>query len=212
MKKTLLALSLAGLFATSAQAESDNLSQFYISASVGQATFDEDFNELEDLGASVDDSDTAFKFAVGYDFNEYFSVEAGYADLGELAINNSYSDYYDADFNITYNENIAATVSGLFASVIGKLPINEEFSLFAKVGYYSWDSDIDVAASVSQYVYGENYKSSAKESDSLDGNDPFFGIGTQYAFDEISIKAEYEIFDIEDSDVNVLTVGASYHF
>ncbi len=44
---------------------------------------DEFISGLDD-GATLDDSATAFRFYGGFDFNEYFSVEAQYIDFGSI--------------------------------------------------------------------------------------------------------------------------------
>src|SRR3546814_1380705 len=48
---------------------------FYLGAGAGQSFVDE---------TGYDDEDTAFSAFGGYQFNQWFGLEAGYADLGEL--------------------------------------------------------------------------------------------------------------------------------
>jgi hypothetical protein len=66
---------------------------FYVGASAGQSSAglssDDYRNDLQGVGinarnVSLDDSDTAWKAYAGYSFNEYFAVEAGYTNLGQM--------------------------------------------------------------------------------------------------------------------------------
>ena len=58
-----------------------------------------------DATSTLDDSDTAFGLALGYQANENFAVELAYVDLGDIAyaatgtVTDGFADY-DADFSL----------------------------------------------------------------------------------------------------------------
>ena len=65
----------------------------YVGLSIGQGSVDLPTTEvltlLDDGGGAFvneDDSDTVFDIHVGYQFNEYFSVEGGFANFGEYSL------------------------------------------------------------------------------------------------------------------------------
>src|SRR6476619_1304874 len=97
----LLLSSTLGAVAFGANAQDHHM---YMGAGVGQSKVNE---------GSYDDRDTAFSVFGGYDFNQYFSVEAGYADLGNLKSNVGGPD-------------LEATAP--YIAAVGKLPINDKVS------------------------------------------------------------------------------------
>ena len=142
--------------------------------------------EVEDSGLSFDDSDTGYKVFGGYRFMKYFGVEGGYMSFGEPSDEVSGID-------------VSIEATGWDAFAVGILPLGERFEVFGKLGLIFWDSDVDV---------------SGAGSDSDSGSDTAYGVGGAFLIGEhFAIRAEYEIFDIEDTeDVNMFSVGAEWRF
>jgi len=69
--------------------------------------------------------------------------------------------------------------------------------LFARVGAIDWDADV-----------------SAEGIDlSEGGTDLTYGIGAQFRVWSLGIRAEYEVFDIEDADtVDMISLGVTWTF
>ena len=66
--------------------------------------------------------------------------------------------------------------------------------LFAKVGAIAADTEITGALDESN-------------------TDPAYGVGAEFGFSKVSIRAEYELFEIEDTeDVYMISVGAAWRF
>lgn len=87
-------------------------------------------------------------------------------------------------------------VSGFNLSAMGILPVGEKFNLFAKVGMIFWDADI-----------------SGKGGGSDSGEDFSWGIGGGFNFtDNFGIRAEYQGFDIDEADGDMISLGASWQF
>ena len=147
------------------------------------------------LGASVgdtsvefddfDESDTSWKAFGGYIFDVPvvdFAVEAAYIDFGS-----------QGGEILQVPAAIDATGLGAFGLVGVDFGV---FGFFAKAGYVSWDADLDLGGL----------------SDSDDGTDLGYGVGFRLNFSSLELRAEYELFEFEDADVDMATVGVVWRF
>jgi OOP family OmpA-OmpF porin len=92
-------------------------------------------------------------------------------------------------------------LSAFTLSVLGVLPISEQFSVFGKVGLFKWEAEF------SDTTGGVPF------SGDDDGSDVSFGLGVAYNFTRnFGLRAEYELFKTEDADVNLLSVGVVWKF
>jgi OOP family OmpA-OmpF porin len=166
---------------------------FYIGGSVGESDADEG-NAIPDLITSgpVDGKDSGMKFFGGYQFNQNLAVELAYVDLGKAT--------YSGTFGGSPVTGGSVKTSGLNASVVGTLPLNPSFSLFAKAGMFSWE------AKARDVTGGTPF--SGKE----DGADLSFGFGGAYNLTKnFSLRAEWEQFEAIDK-ISLLSVGVAYKF
>lgn len=130
-----------------------------------------------------DESDSAFKVIGGFNF--------GIIPLLDVAVEASY-----VDFGKPARNNSSIEVTGLDAFGLAGLSFGP-FGLFAKAGMISWDAD----------------SSAGTVSSSDSGTDPAYGLGARFALGPISVRAEYELFDLKDEvDIELLSVGATYTF
>lgn len=179
----LLAFAAATTFSGIALAGSD--SGLYLGASLGSAAVDysDGDNDVE-----FDDTDTGYKVFAGYNFGLIpflnLAVEGGYIDLGSVEgeIANITGNKIDANGWTAYG------VGGFDFGPIG---------LFAKAGYFAWDSDIKT-----------NFGGDESES----GTDPAFGLGAKIQLGSIAVRAEYEMFDLDEVDIDYASVGVSFTF
>lgn len=182
-------LALLGLLAsTSVLAET--LPGFYVGAGVGKATV-----ELDDAdGFGFDSDDTAFKVFGGYNFNQYFAVEAAYFDGGE------------PEETVISVPGARGTIdigfTGLIASAVGRLPVGDVFSVYGKLGLASYD--VEIKGRVNGDVVAEDEGS---EDDVSYAVGAAFNLGTSF-----ELRAEYEAISIDDGDYNMLTVNGLYKF
>ncbi|MCL7942121.1 porin family protein [Halomonas sp. ATCH28] len=203
MKRLIATAALAGLVASPAFAQSYQYSPAegpYLGAGIGHASMDNDgLDWLDRNGFNTDDSDTAYKLFAGYQFNPNFAVEANYVDLGDF----SASGAAGGD-----SANLKLGVDGFTAALVGKLPIQNGFSVHGKLGMVAWDADIDGNATVNGTYY--------RESTGEDGTDPYYGIGAEYEIDRIMMRAEYERYDIsesgEDFEIDLVSASLGYRF
>ncbi len=81
------------------------------------------------------------------------------------------------------------------------MPVNEQFSVFGKIGLFLWDAEANDTTGGAAF--------SAKE----DGTDLSFGVGVGYHFTRnLGIRAEWEMFDTNDADASLLSVGVLWRF
>jgi hypothetical protein len=132
---------------------------------------------------SFDTDSTAFKVIAGWRFLDWLAVEGNYVDLGS-------GDDTVADTKIE------SDIDGLSVSAVGFLPVGP-VDLFARVGAINWDAEV----------------SALGESFSDDGTDLTYGVGAQFRVWSLSIRAEYEMFDIDAADtVDMLSLGVTWTF
>ncbi len=165
-------------------------SGFYIGGSIGQASM-----ELpSDPNFVFDEEDTAWKLFGGYNFDLGkldLGVEVGYANLGEPRIG-------DATAFVGF-ETTAIEAFGVASLEAG--PVD----LFAKLGIVSWDAGIVIA--------GTDVPPEFWFSDSDTGTDAAYGLGVQWQLNQFGIRAEFEGFDIPDTDsVYMWSLGVTYSF
>jgi hypothetical protein len=139
-------------------------------------------------GVQIDDIDydadsTSYKLIAGWRFLDWLAVEGNYVDFG------SGDDSVDGT-------RVEADVNGVSLSAVGFLPIGP-VDLFARVGAVDWSADLSA----------EGF-----DRDSEDGTDLTYGVGAQFRVWSLSIRAEYEVFDIEDADVDMLSLGVTWTF
>jgi len=164
--------STLGAVAFGANAEDHRV---YMGAGVGQSSVDE---------GSYDDHDTSFSVFGGYDFNKYFGVEGGYADLGKLESNAG-------------GPPLEATAP--YVVTVGKLPINDKVSVYAKAGINRWSLD-DAAPALT-----------GTSDDS--GTDATYGLGVQYRVnDRYALRGDYSRLKLGDMDVDLAQLQATIRF
>ncbi|CAM3601468.1 porin family protein [Halomonas lysinitropha] len=204
MKRLIATAALATLVASPAFAQSYQYNPAegpYLGAGLGYSQLDNDtLDLLGDLGASTDDSDTAYKLFAGYQFNPNFAVEASYLDFGDYEANGIVNgDPADANLN----------VEGFGFALVGKLPIQNGFSVHGKLGMVAWDGEISAN-------FTDNANDRWNISASEDGTDPFYGIGAEYEINQLMMRAEYERYDIsesgEDFEIDLFSASLGYRF
>lgn len=204
-------------FLTAGAAESG----FYIGATVGQSQMDVSKDDLDWLvteilpvvegESSLDDSDTAFSGLVGYRFGKHIAVEAAYVDLGETryrasGLLDTGDGFIDADLDL----DIGATGPAL--SVLGLLPVGQNWDLYARLGVFF--ADVEAGVSLTDGF------ESASESVSDSGEEFFYGVGAAYNFAQrFAVRAEFTQYkdvgneeSVGEADVNLLSLGVTYTF
>jgi hypothetical protein len=188
----LLALSGSAL----AQSADDNESGWLIGGALGR--FDVSLDELDDVDDAIEDldaDDTAWKLFTGYRFNKNITVEVAYVNFGEPG-----DDFESGGTSGDYN----VEISGFAPSVVFSMPVGP-VELFARLGYYFYDVDVNVDLDdLGSDVF--------QTSDS--GEDMMWGVGVGMTFMErLNARIEYEKIDVEATDdAKALWLSASWRF
>lgn len=147
-----------------------------------------------------DETDVSYKLFLGYQFNPYFAVEAGYFDLGE--------------FSFTATTVPAGTLRGSLKNhvginldVLGKLPLGDRFSLYGRLGVQN--------SKTTALFSGTAVSNPAPSKNKTDYK---LGLGAQFDFTKnIGVRGEWERYRVSDgfngrTDVDVFSAGLLYKF
>jgi len=137
----------------------------------------------------VDDSANAYKLFVGYEFPAIIGLEAGYVDFGTYEV---------GDFEGEENSGGDVGLSGWTAALTGRIPLGSLFTIYGKVGYFFWDSEIDAAQDLGDL--------------NASGDDLFYGAGVRLNFGKFSILGEYEMFDGDKISNDLFSLGVRFTF
>lgn len=204
---SLATLLLAGSSVVAMAADSG----WYAGVSLGQSKVDSDASQLksdlEALGAtgvaaSVDDSDTGWKLFGGYQVNKNFAVEAAYVNLGSFTSNATYATLAGSPYRSKTDGD------GYLLSVVGTLPVNETFAVFAKAGVFAWNLEATASTTL------------ASANTSADGTDMAYGLGVNWRISkQMGLRAEWDRFqdvgggnNFNKHDVDLYSLGAVFHF
>ena len=182
---SLLLLSLSSL--TWAGAESG----LYLGGSLGSANLDGSFrsayeNKSDVPDVNFKDDDSGYKIFAGYNF--------GIVPLIDLAIEGSYIDFGEGASAIQ-DGNATVGVKGWDAFGLAGIKLGP-IGVFAKAGAIAWDSESQILSN--------------KQDDS--GSDPAYGAGVRFQIGSLAVRAEYELFDIDESEIEYVSVGAAWTF
>ncbi|MEJ2452337.1 MAG: outer membrane beta-barrel protein [Gammaproteobacteria bacterium] len=186
----------------------------YIGVGIGQSKA-KDAGNCSDLAGlfdpgyscSIDDTDTSYNFFAGYKFTPNFAAELGYVNLGK--------------YNIAASGTVSATPvsingdwepTGFTLSGVGILPIQPNFSVLGRIGFFNWNVDLNVNASIGGLP--------GSGSTSSSGTDLLYGVGVQWdANQQFSVRGEYTRYsNVGDenttgqSDIDNLSISAIYNF
>lgn len=193
MKRGIIAASLLTLMCGSAFAQDDNTRGFYVGGGFGQFNVQvDDESDFDNAVTEIDDDDHAWRIFGGYRINQYFAAELNYVDFGE----NSGSTGSDSSGS---SGNYSVDLAGFQPAIYGIVPLGP-VELYAKLGYYFYDVDLDVNI---DNIHQDNLSADTSEEALSYG----FGVGVTF-FERLNAKLEYEKIDtdvIDDLDAIWLT-------
>jgi OOP family OmpA-OmpF porin len=120
-----------------------------------------------------------------------YKLIVGVRPLDWLGFEGNYVNFGEPDDTVagTKIQTEGYGIAGYAVGFLGLGPVD----VFGKAGVVSWDTKID--------------------RDDFDGTDLAYGVGVQFRLLSLGVRAEYEIFDIDDLDnANMLSVGVTYTF
>jgi hypothetical protein len=154
----------------------------YLGGSIGQGGVQFE-DSLDEFDFDYDASSTAFKLIAGWRFLDWLAVEGNYVDFGS------------GDDNVA-GDRIETDGNGISLSAVGFLPVGP-VDLFARAGIIDWSGDV---------------KSQAFGNGSDDGTDLTYGVGAQFRVWSLSLRAEYERFDLDRTDADLFSIGVTWTF
>lgn len=167
---------------------------FYLGGSLGYSALDFDTGGLAAAGMTTltsDDNDWGWKLFAGYQFHRNWAVEGGYYDLGN----------YNASGVVTGTAtpaNVSLKVKGWGLMAVGILPLQQNFSLFAKLGGFWSDSSASATAGPFSAAVGDS------------NSDWLGGVGMSYNISRnLAVRAEAELIG---SDVQFYSIGLQFKF
>jgi OOP family OmpA-OmpF porin len=171
---------------------------FYLGGSLGQSKAKD---ACGSAARSCDDKDTAWKLFGGYQINRNFAAEFGYTDLGKATASGVVSGVnVTADFEANAWELVG----------IGSIPFGR-ISPYGKLGLYRGE----VKGRAIGTLGGTTLTANGKDTNT----DLTFGLGVKFDFTtHIAIRGEWQRYqkmggnDVGKSDVDVISVGATYRF
>ena len=191
----LLAAAMAFCLAQSSFAQNNG---WYVGGTIGQSKV-KDFCTDCVAGESCDDTDTAWRFLAGYQFNRYFAAELGYHDLGQAK--DSAPSIGSADFKANAIELVA----------VGSWPFTSQFSVYGKGGMYRGETKANFNFTPVGLGTGN-----IKETNT----DLTYGVGLRFDLNRnIALRGEWQRYTnlgdnatIGESDVDVLSLGVLWKF
>ena len=192
--------AVALLAAAGARFSAQSLAQVSVGFSAGQSDVDESMviPGLLDPGGAVDGKDGAFKLFGGYQFNKNFALEAAIVDLGDVRYSGRFTDPTLGNVPVSGGR---VQNSGLNFSAVGVVPLGRSLVVFGKVGMFLWYSEARDNTGGFLF-YSEE-----------DGADLSVGLGASVALGQrVSLRAEWERFDMSNTDVDLVSVGFAFRF
>jgi len=171
VKNTLIATAVLTSIGTTTSSFAEG--NFYVGAAASQSFVDEFY---------LDEDDTGGKIFGGYKINEYFAIEGGHFNFGDIREGANHLE-----------------VDGISLAVVGSVPLTAKLSAFAKVGAHDWDAD--ATGSV------VNQLSNDSDTDVFYGA----GVRYAFS-DNWTILGEVERYEVEDIDFDVASIGVEFNF
>ena len=183
MKKNLLVIALLSALTAPAFAE-----DMYASIGLGSSAIPDD-------GSGITASGLSYSLLFGYKINKNFAAEVGYTSLLSSATMNG----------LSAGATGSVTANGFEIAGIGSYPINDQFSVFYRLGYASM--------SVTPNVSAPGYTNNTSQTNA----GLVYGPGIQYDINkQIGVRVGYNIYNLPGSNGDVIInqpyVSASYGF
>ncbi|WP_075187434.1 porin family protein [Teredinibacter haidensis] len=181
----IVALSLISSYAFSG---SD--SGLYVGGSLGMTSSTVTYSNYD---GEFDDDDTGYKIFAGYNLGLVpfidLAIEGSYVDFGKSGGELLSQEFGTEKFS---TERTAWDLFGLAGFTTGPV------AFFGKVGVVSWDTEVSI----------QDVEDTLKD----DGSDLAYGVGAKFQLMSFSVRAEYEYFDFEHIDTDMISVGAAFTF
>ncbi|MDG6895926.1 porin OmpA [Volucribacter amazonae] len=209
MKKTAIALAVAGLAVASVAQAAPQPNTFYVGAKAGWASFHDGLGQFESETNGTKRNSVTYGVFGGYQITDNFAVEVGYDDFGRA----KFTTYGQVDSKHTNH--------GAHVSLKASYPVLEGLDVYARVGAALVRSDYKISKGFeSDNAWGyrqHSLKTSAVFAGGLEYNLP--------SLPQLALRVEYQwlnnVGKLEDADGNrvdyrpdigSVSAGLSYRF
>jgi Outer membrane protein beta-barrel domain len=179
----------------------------YVGAALGMGR-NSDFIAANNDGSlnniNADKTDRALQLRLGWQFNDYFAIEAGYLDLGHAHFE-AQSDGTGYSWAGPGQADTDVEADGWYGGVRGSMPLSDRWTAFLSLSWYQWKT--------TETFVDNGFVSTDKNS----GGDVRYGAGLQYdlgAKDYWVVDMEVAKTDVDDDGdgVATATLGMSRKF
>lgn len=175
------------------------------------ATFESVGLDVLAATSTLDDSDTGFGLAGGYQLNDHFAVEFAYVDLGSVDYRSS-ATLSDGVDEVDVDVGLESSAQGPVLSALGIFPIGERFSLFGRVGLSLMNAEGTARIALDGITQ--------RASQSSQKSDPMLGVGAELSLGKhFAIRLAWDrYFDVGtqdvtgDIDADLITLGMRIGF
>lgn len=208
LKLALAAMAISALSQTALAQEAG----FYIEGNLGKTKVDLGNTS----GWTINNKDTTYGLTAGYMFNDYIGVEGGYRDLGDVSgsvtanfSGTLYGRPLVGNGTITLNADAAGWTLGPRLN----LPINKDFSLNAKLGWFAWEANAKATVNAAFSWGGTAYAANAQASGKQTGTDTYYGIGAAYNVNkQVAVGLNYNQFKVDSVKIDTWDLSLKYRF
>ncbi|MEW6119354.1 MAG: outer membrane protein transport protein [Pseudomonadota bacterium] len=164
------------------------------------STVDSDLGSLGlTSSTSANTRSEGWKVYAGYQFNKYFAVEGGFVNLNDFTASSTITA---PGAGTLYTD---AETKGWTLAAVGSYPVTEKVALMGKVGAAYLLTNARAVAT------GTGGTAAGSWED--DRYDPYYGLGVSYKlFDNMDLRAEWDRFDTDDTDIDLVTAGFAVRF
>lgn len=179
-----------------------NFDGWYAGLGIGQSNYRDVASaidsELRSLGltssTSANTRSEGWKVYAGYQFNKHFALEGGYVNLNDFTARSTIT----APVVGALRKEAAAEAWTLAA--VGSYPITRKLSIIGKAGVAYLSGDVK-----DKWSGAGGVQVDSREEDDYD---PYYGVGISYAvFDNLDLRAEWERFDTDGPNIDLVTAG-----
>ena len=158
---------------------------------------------ITNISSNLDEKDKGYSLYAGMPINENLDIEISYQDFGEASLSGVSGNQFkvgSTTYQFTTTATIAAEADSFGIAAKPKYNINDNITVYGKLGIHSWESTLSVNAATGSANVTE------------DGTDIFYGAGIQVAFNNLSARVGYTIYDLDGEDVDSINAGLAFKF
>jgi len=159
-------------------------SGFILAGSIGSSTLEENFE-----GFGIDTNTTAWRFTAGWQFGDYFTLEAGYHDFGR------FDQRFDLGDAVAI---VAVEADGYTVGATLGLPVGDNLILFARGGAFIWEAEARL----------DN-----RNFDFPEDTNPYYGAGADFKVTRrLSLVGDWTRYELDAAASDVISLGFRYRF